>query len=95
MEPSKLHIMEAEKNKHQTVKNSGYTNGGGVSSPTNNTGAINEFEDNLNVDWNDEKAGASNATSVTNRLTNKSKGRQKQSSILSKILTFIFRWKYR
>jgi hypothetical protein len=87
--------MESNKTKHQAVKNPGGTNGISVNSPANNTGAINEFEDNLNVDWNDEKAGTSNATSVTNRLTNKSKGRQKQSSILSKILTFIFRWKYR
>lgn len=42
--------------------------GYGGASPANITGAINEFEDNLNVDWNDERTDEPETTSVVNRV---------------------------
>lgn len=79
---------------NKSTKNEEGTFGGyGGNSPANITGAINEFEDNLNVDWNDEKADHSNTTSVTNRITPTSKSPKKHRFSLTKFFKLLFKRK--
>lgn len=81
--------MSKHKESKSTKNKEGTYGGYGANSSTNITGAINEFEDNLNVDWNDERADNSNSTSVINRITPKSKTPKKQWLILNKIFKLL------
>ena len=56
------------KNQQPIHKKSSSYGGFGGNSPANMNGAINEFEDNLNVDLNNDPENESDSVSETNRL---------------------------